>query len=85
MCLALEQMEEQAARRGRNEGRIEGLAAGRNEGRIEGLAAGRIEGVLLSVRNLMESTGMEPSEAMRILRIPEIEQPVYIRKLFADD
>lgn len=73
MCLALKQMEEQAARRGR----VEGLAAGRNEGRIEGM--------LLSVRNLMESTGMEPSEAMRILRIPEIEQPVYIRKLFADD
>lgn len=61
MCLALEQMEEQAIRRG------------------------RVEGMLLSVQNLMESTGMEPPEAMRVLKIPETEQPIYIRKLSADD
>lgn len=81
MCLALEQMEEQAVRRGRDEG----LAEGRNEGLAEGRTEGWFEGVLLSIRNLIESTGMEAPEAMRILKIPESEQPVYIGRLSAED
>lgn len=50
----------------------------KEEGRQEGM----IDGILLSLKNLMESTGMNIEQAMSVLKLPEADRAKY-RKLLA--
>lgn len=61
----------------RREGRAEGMA----EGRMEGELKGRRESTLDSLRNLMDSLGLNSDQAMSALKIPASEQPEYHRLL----
>ena len=54
---------------------------GRAEGRMEGELKGRRESTLDSLRNLMDSLGLNSDQAMSALKIPASEQPEYHRLL----
>ena len=45
-----------------------------------GRQEGMIDGILLSLKNLMESTGMNIEQAMSVLKLPEADRAKY-RKL----
>ena len=53
----------------------------RREGRMEGELKGRRESTLDSLRNLMDSLGLNSDQAMSALKIPASEQPEYHRLL----
>ena len=64
-----------AERKGREEGREEGLAAGREEG----LSVGRQD----AIRNLMSNMNLTADQAMDAIGIPKSEQHLY-EDLFSD-
>lgn len=49
-----------------------------------GIDRGRKEGFFLSIRNLMESTGMPAEQAMSVLKVPECEKSEYVHRLAAE-
>ena len=57
--------------------RQEGIQQGRQEGRLEG----RRESTLANLRNLMDSLGLSPDQAMSVLKISPSEQPEYRKHL----
>lgn len=53
----------------------------REEGRIAGWKQGRTESTIDSIRNIMDSLGLNVEEAMDALKIPEAERKYYNSKL----
>ena len=51
------------------------------EGREEGEVKGIEKGILASLQNLMESTGWTVQEALKALRIPDADRPMYLEKI----
>ena len=63
------------------EGKAEGLAEGKAEGLAEGLAEGKAEGKAEAVKNLMETMNITAEQAMKALKIPDVDFAKYLSLL----
>ena len=63
------------------EGKAEGLAEGKAEGLAEGLAEGKAEGKAEAVINLMETMNITAEQAMKALKIPDVDFAKYLSLL----
>ena len=59
----------------------EGIKEGIEIGTEKGIKKGKQSGILISLRNLIDSTGMKADAAMQALKIPDSEHEVYMELL----
>lgn len=63
------------------EGLREGISQGISQGMSQGISQWISQGILMSLKNLIDSTNMTPEQAMTALKIPEEEREQYMNKL----
>ena len=70
MCEAVEQWAQ--------EERAQGIEQGIEQGRAQGIEQGRVQGTEQAVRNIMDSLGLTPQQAMDAMKIPKEEQDKFL-------